>query len=522
MIRPSQEMDRVALAAWSISKSFGDVQALSGVSIDIQPGRIHALIGENGAGKSTLAKILAGIQPADRGQLLLNDREVEVRDRAHAKSMGINMVPQQLSLVHDLSLVDNLLLSSHGLPARRGQARDLLRATLDSAGVHVDVDIPTGRLGLAHRQLGEIVVALAEGARVLILDEPTASLGPHEVGGLFAHLRALCELGAAILLITHRIDEVGSVADDVTVLSHGLQVFSGPTEGLDSARIAQLMVGDLPPARERAPRAPGAEVLVLDAVSAASRSDSDLHDVSLTVHAGEVVGVAGVAGSGQHLLAEVAVGLEAPLAGSVRIAGREGLDAVTALAAGVAWIPESRADAVVPGMSVGANLTVYGAAVARDASARVAARFGGARGAATTVQEQVLRAFDVRPPRPALAAGMLSGGNQQKLLVARELDTAWEGGEGPTLVVANGPTQGMDLRASQAIRDRLVAAAERGAGVLVASHDLDELVEISDRIVVLVGGRLVDDMPAASATSDRIGRAMAGLSTADVQDGDDA
>lgn len=514
MVASHQETDHVALAAWSVSKSFGAVQALTKVGIDVQPGRVHALVGENGAGKSTLAKILAGIQPADSGQLLLNDREVEITGRAHAKSLGINMVPQQLSLVHDLSLVDNLLLASPRLRARRSDARAALAHTLDSAGVQVDIDAPTGRLGLAHRQLGEIVVALAEGARLLILDEPTASLGPHEVGGLFAHLRALCAQDTAILLITHRVDEVLTVADDVTVLSHGHQVFTGPTEGLDADRIAHLMVGELPEAIARAPRERGDAVLTLTEVDAVSDVDSDLQQVSLEVRRGEIVGVAGVAGSGQNLLAEVAVGIAPTQAGEVVRAGSTASDASGALAAGVAWIPDHRADAVVPGMSVGENLTVYAASVDPAPRQRVRTRFSGRRAQAVAAQAAVLTEYDVRPHDPTLAAGNLSGGNQQKLLVARELDAAWTAESPASLVVANGPTQGMDLRASQAIRARLVTAAERGAGVLVASHDLDELLDIADRIVVLVGGRIADDIPADEATAARIGRAMSGLARA--------
>lgn len=510
--------DRVDLSARSVSKTFGSVHALSDVDFDLSPGRVHALVGENGAGKSTFAKILAGIQPADSGTISINGVQTTVLDRAHAKTLGINMVPQQLSLVHDFSLVDNFLLGSRGIVADRARARALLRETLQRADVAVDIDIPTGRLSLAHRQLGEIVVALAEGARLLILDEPTASLGPHEVGGLFEHLRSLCEHGTSILLITHRLDEVGGVADDVTVLSRGRRVHSGPTAELDPGRIAHLMVGELPPARERVDREPGAPVLILDRVGAASDSDSALTDVSLTVHSGEVVGVAGVAGSGQNLLVDVIVGLADATAGTITLGGDRLARPVDLLSRGVAWIPENRADGIVPGMTVGANLGVYAAATDAAARGRVAARFPSRGAAAVTTRTALLNAFDVRPPLPGLGAALLSGGNQQKLLVARELDAAWADGATPTLVVAHGPTQGLDLRAAQAIRDRLVTAAERGAAVMVASHDLDELLGVCDRILVMVGGRIADDIPAEVATPERIGRAMAGIARTTSQE----
>jgi len=520
MTNTTPETDRVALSARSVSKSFGSVRALGDVDFDLSSGRVHALIGENGAGKSTLAKILAGIQPADTGIISIDGTPTRLTGRSHAKSLGINMVPQQLSLVHDFSLVDNLLMSSSSLIANRRQATALLEQTLERAGVSVAVDVPTGRLSLAHRQLGEIVVALAEGARLLILDEPTASLGPHEVGGLFEHLRALCDTGTGILLITHRLDEVGDVADDVTVLSRGLRVHSGLTSDLDQGSIARLMVGELPPARERIARETGEPVLTLTSVDANSESDSALHDVSLTVGAGEVVGVAGVAGSGQNLLVDLIVGLARPRGGSITHRDASGVDAVELLANGVAWIPENRGEAILPSMSIGSNLAIYSAS--RDAATR--ARVGAslpARGAsAAAARTRLLERFDVRPPLPVLGATLLSGGNQQKLLAARELEGAWGADGSPTLIVAHGPTQGLDLRASKAIRDGLVTAAEGGAGVLLVSHDLDELLETCDRIVVLVGGRVSDDIPAAIATPERLGRAMAGIVDDETTAGD--
>ncbi|WP_458041078.1 MULTISPECIES: ABC transporter ATP-binding protein [Bacteria] len=514
MSNPSTESDRVhrtrsdsastsgrALVARSVSKSFGAVRALDDAAIAVHPGRVHALVGENGAGKSTLAKILAGIERPDAAVMTIADSSYAPHDRADAKRLGIDMVPQQLSLVGELTLVENFLLTGRSPLARRSRARAVLAATLERAGVQVDLDVPTSALSQAHRQLGEIVVALAEGATTLILDEPTASLGPLEVGGLFDHLRALCELGTAILLITHRLDEVRQVADEVTVLSHGRVVHHGPAAGLEPARIAELMVGDLPQPAARTRRVPGPTTLFARGLTAASRRDASLVNVSLDVRAGEIVGVAGVAGSGQNLLMDVLAGFERPQAGEVRVADELVTDARGMLRAGVAWIPEERNEAIVPTLTLRENLDVYASATGRRTGSR----------ARRTTHAEILRSFDVRPAEPALAAGGLSGGNQQKLLVARELGTVWGEGEAPRVVLSYGPTQGLDLRAAQAVRERLVAASEAGAAVLVASHDLDEILALADRVLVMFGGRIVADLPVAEATTSRLGAAMAGL-----------
>ncbi|MFB2579880.1 ABC transporter ATP-binding protein [Herbiconiux sp. P15] len=502
MTSSPREMDRV-LDARSISKSFGPVRALSDVSLVVRPGRVHALVGENGAGKSTLAKVLAGIEQPTSGAMTLGGEPFAPRDRAAAKHAGINMVPQQLSLVGELSLVENYLLVGPRRLANRRSARALLTETLSRAGVAVDLDAPTASLTQAHRQLGEIVVALAEGAHTLILDEPTASLGPLEVGGLFEHLRSLCELGTAVVLITHRLDEVRRVADDLTVLSHGENVHHGSATGLEPSEIARLMVGELAAPPERARRSAGEVVLSATGLVAASPRDASLEGVDLAVRAGEIVGIAGVAGSGQNLLLDVLGGFVKPHAGSVSLAGAaHGASASVLRGAGLAWIPEERTEAVVPTMTLAENLEVYSTAV----GAHRARGAGGPKGAAAAVAER-LRAFDVRPARPELVASGLSGGNQQKLLAAREL-----GGDAvPSAVLAYGPTQGLDLRAAQAIRERLVGLAAAGSAVLVASHDLDEVLGVADRVLVMFGGRVVADLPIAEATTERLGRAMAGL-----------
>ncbi|MBA8817139.1 simple sugar transport system ATP-binding protein [Microbacterium halimionae] len=502
---PLIETGRV-LTARSVSKSFGTVTALDDVEIVVRPGRVHAIVGENGAGKSTLAKILAGIEQPDHAVMSIDSEPYAPNDRADARALGINMVPQQLSLVGELSLTENLLLVAPERIARRSHARALLAKTLSLAGVDVDIDAPTSSLGQAHRQLGEIVVALAEGARTLILDEPTASLGPVEVGGLFAHLRALCALGTGIVLITHRLDEVSDVADDVTVLSHGVDVHSGPTRGLDARRIAQLMVGDLPEPAPRAARDIGEIVLQAVDVTAAAARDSQLTNVSIALRAGEITGIAGVAGSGQNLLMDVLAGFVTPVTGQVLLDGSPA-GAVDILRGHVAWIPEERSESLVPNLSTGDNLDVY------RHTAGVRAQRHPRRAEQRRTHEAAMREFDVRPANATIPASGLSGGNQQKLLVARELGLGLPGSGTPRVVLAYGPTQGLDLRAAQAIRERLIACAEQGAAVLIASHDLEEILEVADRVLVMFAGKIVTDLPVAEATTDRLGSAMAGITT---------
>jgi general nucleoside transport system ATP-binding protein len=495
-----------ALVARSVSKSFGTVRALDEVDIVVRPGTVHALVGENGAGKSTLAKILAGIETPTTGSMTLAGGAYAPRDRADGRARGVNMVPQQLSLVGELTLVENLLLAGPRRIADRRRARAALAETRERAGVEVSLDVPAERLSHAHRQLGEILVALAEGATTLILDEPTASLGPVEVGGLFAHLRDLSDLGTAVVLITHRLDEVRSVADEVTVLSHGRRVHSGAARGLSPAQIAALMVGDLPEpgVRERRPLAE--PVLSVREVSTPAGRDAALEAVSFDVRAGEILGVAGVAGSGQNALLDVLAGLERPASGSVSVADVPLASAVNALHHGVAWLPEERAHALVPALSLRDTLDLYDAARGRR-------RAVSARRADRAAAADRLARFDVRPPLPALAAGGLSGGNQQKLMIARELGRSWPDGR-PQVLLAYGPTQGLDLRAAQAVRERIFDAADAGTAVVVASHDLEEIRALADRILVLYSGRVVADLDAEAASTARVGAAMAGLTDA--------
>jgi general nucleoside transport system ATP-binding protein len=486
------------LEAHNLSKSYGAVRALRNVDIALPAGRVHALVGENGAGKSTLARILAGAAAPDAGTLLVDGQPTVFADRRAAIHAGVGLVPQQLSLVGELSLLENFLIDQRGWLVRRTTARDRLANAVDQWRIQVPLEVPTGRLSLAERQLGEVLLALAEGARALLLDEPTSSLGPVEVDRLVEQARSLAAAGSAVLLVTHRLDEVLRAADDVTVLRGGERVHSGSAQALDAGQLAELMVGTRPPSVLREERPRGAIRLKVGDLSI-----GPLKDINLELATGEIVGVAGVAGSGQRVLVETLAGLLRPDKGTVFVddAPITG-NAAAAARRGVAYIPEERAEGLLLSLPVADN-----AALLRQHEPAFRHLGMRRRRETTHFARRLCLRFDVRPPRPELLATALSGGNQQKLMVGRELERR------PSVVIAHGPTQGLDIAATAAVRAELQQAAREGAAVLIVSADLDEVLALADRIVVLTGGRLVDELPGSGADLGRLGRAMAGLAS---------
>ncbi len=528
------------LDAVGISKRFGGVTALAEVDLRLHRGRVHGLVGENGAGKSTLALVLAGVLRPDAGRLLLDGAPVVLASRGAAIAAGIGLVPQSLSLIGELTLVENHLLALAASGTRRlrpaAARRQLARAAAE-AQVDLPLDRRTRDLTFAERQLGEVVLALAQDARVLLLDEPTAAAGPVETDRLLGRVRAFADAGTAVVLVSHRLDEVLRVADEVTVLRTGRHVYHGAADALDPHRLAELMVGEKAAseamagtraASERVPaqaaRTPDAPLLGERHTSGRSRSSADdesrgptrlralgldvgtdigpsLRDISLQVASGEVLGIVGVAGSGQRTLAETLVGLRRPERGSVEVDGADITGAPdAAVAHGVAYVPDDRTDGVLREHSVTDNavvmrvsapeLTVAGLRRSRPAEA---------------IARALCARFGIHPPRPRLLAAALSGGNQQKLMVGRELASR------PAVLVAHGPTQGLDIAAADLLRRELRAVADTGAAVVLISTDLDEVLSLADRVAVLVGGRLVDDVPRQSVNLARLGRAMAGL-----------
>jgi general nucleoside transport system ATP-binding protein len=490
------------IVARGIDKSFGAVAALTKAGVTLREARVTAIVGENGAGKSTLAKIITGILRPDRGEILLKGEPVTFRRRADAIAAGIGFVPQSLSFIVTLTLAENHLIGRTGFIADRRQAERELSVAAKELGVDLPFHVPLERLSLPERQLGEIASAVASGARVLLLDEPTSTLGPVEIERLIGAIRRLAGAGTAIGLVTHRITEVLSGADDVAVLRGGVPVSEGPTTGLNADTIARMMVGtSVPPALKFSPHSDDIRVVV-EKLGVTIDGIRYLDDVSLDVRAGEILGIAGVASNSQTLLAEILVGLRRPDQGRVRIAGHNITgDAVAARRLGVAHIPDDRTEGIVPTLTVAENASLL--RLNAPAFTRFVMRN---KRAEHDHAARIAERNDVRPRQTGQQAMALSGGNQQKLLVGRELDGR------PIVVVAHGPTQGLDINAAAAIRRQLVDIAAEGAPVVVISADLDEILSMSHRVIVLTQGRIAGqfDLRAGRPDMVRLGRAMGG------------
>ncbi|MGX5682400.1 ABC transporter ATP-binding protein [Schumannella luteola] len=495
------------LSLLGVSKNYGGAQALVSVDLSLVAGTVHALVGENGAGKSTATRILAGLEQPSAGTVAIDGTPVQLSGRPAAIRHGIGLVPQQVSLVPEFTLVENFLLTQPEQLARRSRAKAVLADAASRAGLDVDLAAPVRQLGIAERQLGELAIALAQGAETLLLDEPTSTLGPFETAGLFARLRVLADSGARILLITHRLDEVRLVADRVTVLSHGRVSLDAAVADVGDDDLVRALLTDRGEraSADRGERTAGTRArLVISNASARNTDSVGAYDIDLTVAEGEIVGVLGVAGNGQRALADLAAGVLAPRAGSVMVDGVDVTGApARALRAGVAYVPESRLEAVIP--DAPATWTAVATRVDRFVGTG-SARLRGIRWRdVADFTRGLFDRHDVRPRSIQLSAGAFSGGNQQKLLVGRELDGT------PAVVVLHAPTQGLDINASAAIRGEILTAASRGAAVLLVSADIDEVRELADRVVVLARGRVADEFPIADFDTERVGRAMSGL-----------
>ena len=497
--------DVPVLLARGISRSFGALRALADVDFDLRAGEIHALVGENGAGKSTLAKVIAGALAPDSGTMTLFGEPYAPADRSAGAALGVAHVRQQLSLVRGLTVAQNLQLGRPGAGFRFDERR--ARAEVDRLSAELGLAVPTDRLiddmPLAVRQQAEILIGVAWGARLLILDEPSSALGPVETEALIQLCHRLRAEGTSIIYISHRLPELVELADRLTVLRQGRVVVSGEdVREADLHRVAELMIGDLSllevhrPHTELGPvrlRAAGLTVRVDHGVG--------LQDVDLEVRGGEVVGVVGVAGNGQEAMAETLTGQIRPVTGLVEI---DGVDvtgsARKAVVAGVAHLQEDRATGLAHSFTLTDNLA--GRRVRDPAFVRRGMRL---LGPLAERARRLAGEFQVRPPEPAAIAGSLSGGNQQKLMAARELETT------PKVLVAHGPTKGLDPQAAKVMRDRCFAVAEAGGAVVVISADLDEIRDLAGRVVVLNGGRVSDTMTIDEMTPARLGAAMSGL-----------
>jgi ABC-type uncharacterized transport system ATPase subunit len=478
------------LSVRGIEKRFGTVQALAGVDLDFRAGEIHALLGENGAGKSTLMRILAGIYRPDAGTIWLDAQAVTFGSPRAARAAGIGMVHQHFTLVETLTVAENLALSLPHLSRWRFDA-DAAAAQARALGERIGLalappDTPVHQLPVGARQRLEILKALAGAGRVLILDEPTAVLTPQEVQQLFAMLRQVRDQGRLVVFITHKLREVKDIADRVTIMRRGRVVGTQNTSCISEGEMAARMLGDVAPIRRRAPRtgvAAAAVGLRVERLCARdSRNVPALVDVSFEVHAAEVLGIAGVDGNGQRELFEVLVGARFPSSGTVHVQDQL-LIAFTpsaALAAGIGHIPPDRhRDGLVLPMTVQENFLLSRTILDQVSrwgllQLKAARRFAG-----RLAQEYAVHFASLDAP-----VRSLSGGNQQRIVVAREL--AHE----PKILVAVNPTRGLDINAAAAVANAVHDAADNGCAVVLISTDLDEVLDLSDRIRVLSRGRL--------------------------------
>jgi len=489
-----------------ITKRFPGVTANDGVDFTAAPGEIHALLGENGAGKSTLMKILYGFYAPDAGEIRVHGTHKVWRSPGDALRAGLGMVFQQFMLVPSLSVVQNVLLA---LPPRGWRlderaAASRLAAEAARYGMAVHPRAQVWQLGVGEQQRVEILKLLARGAGILILDEPTAVLTPQEAHSLFATLRRLADEGRTVIVITHKLSEVMAVSDRVTVLRAGRVVGTIPTARTSLWDLARMMVGresfDL---QDRAPVPPGPVVLEIRHLWAdGDRGRDALRDVSLDVRAGEIVGVAGVAGNGQRELAEVVAGLRRPTRGRICIAGSTlaGADPRAAIRAGLGHVPEDRlGTGVAPHLSVADNLVLKRY---REAAFGRGPRLD--RAAVNEAARGLIEAYGIQTPSPDAPAGALSGGNLQRLILAREISAH------PQALVAFHPTRGLDIAATEAVHRALLDQRPRGTGVLLISEDLDEVLQLSDRVAVLCGGRVMAVARPGDVTVEQIGLLMGG------------
>jgi len=491
-----------------ITKRFPGVLANNRVDFDVLSGEVHALLGENGAGKSTLMKILYGLYQPDEGEIRLNGEAATIHSPADAIHLGIGMIHQHFMLVPTLTVTENVAL---GLKSSRGLRTDLDRVKariVELAGLYglqVDPDAYVWQLSVGQQQRVEILKALYRGAALLILDEPTAVLTPQEVDEFFVTLQQMKRDGHALIFISHKLHEVLQLCNRVTVLRDGQAIDTKLIEGSTKQQLAEMMVGR--PLGMQPPKKPvetkEVRLSLRDVEALNDRGRTALRGVSFEVRAGEIVGLAGVSGNGQRTLAEVIAGLRPSTAGEVALGGRNitGQRPRQIMDLGLSYIPEERMkDGMIRDFNIAENI------ILREFDRPPYSRLGFLnRGTIQSNSRQLVKEFSVKTPSLETPAKNLSGGNIQKVILAREIS------RGPQVIVAAQPTRGLDIGATEYVHSRLLEQRELGTATLLISEDLDEILALSDRILVIFEGRIMGDVPRAEATAEKLGLMMAGV-----------
>ena len=509
--------DGPAIALSGISKSFGAVRANDAVDLAVAAGSIHGIVGENGAGKSTLVSILAGHYRADAGSIRLFGEVVEITSSADAIRHGIGMVHQHFMLVPNFTVLENIMLGlARGplLSASRDAVLARIAEVRTTYGLEVDPHAVVERLPVGLQQRVEIVKALVGGGRILILDEPTGVLTPEETDRLFESLRVLRRNGVTILLITHKLREITAVTDAVSVMRNGRMVAHLVTAETDREALAAAMVGrEVTTVRNTAQNRAGTVVLSVDGLGVEDETGArPLEHVSFALHAGEILGVAGVTGNGQSELLAVLAGLRPPTAGRFRVGGRTvdkatPADPRTMRALAVAHVPEDRRrEGLVLPFAMAENSVLGYLGRAMPGGRGWFLRRRRMRAHCLALMER----FDVRPPSPHLSAASFSGGNQQKLVIAREHDAE------PSVLLVGQPTRGVDIGAIEFIHAELLRLREAGCAILMVSVELDEILALSDRVMVMNAGRVVGTLDGGEADRSTVGLMMAGVADANA------
>ena len=500
-----------AIELEKINKRLGPVHANKDIDLSVARGTIHGIVGENGAGKSTLMSILYGFYTADSGIIRVNGQQHTITDSRHALALGIGMVHQHFMLVDNFTVLENIVLGAEDsgmLGPSLSRGRSELKRLAAEYRLDVDPDAIVEDISVGQQQRVEILKALYRGAEVLILDEPTGVLTPAEADDLFRVLETLRAQGKTVILITHKLREIMAITDSVSVMRQGEMVATLKTAETSPEQLAELMVGRRVLLRvEKGPSTPGRELLAVDnLVVADDLGVVRVKDVSFSVRAGEIVGIAGVSGNGQSELLEAVSGMRDPRAGTVTVNGKQlelrGDDgAARARAAGLAHVPEDRQRmGLVTGFEEWENsilgyqdLPEYGSGMLLDI------------GAARRQAQERIKLFDVRPPNDRLKTSLFSGGNQQKIVLAREME------RDPDVLIIGQPTRGVDIGAIEFIHNEIIKMRDEGKAILLVSVELDEIRSLADRILVMFDGVIVGQADPATATEGELGLLMAGI-----------